>query len=72
MSRVAVLVVLILLYLLHFDFWFWHDSQVVLGLPVGLLYHVLYCLLVAGMLALILRSMRVSGRDRHSSDAVEP
>lgn len=72
MSRVAALVVLILLYLLHFDFWFWHNSEVVLGLPVGLLYHLLYCLLVAGILALILRSFGVYGRDRRSPDAVEP
>ncbi|HUV13353.1 MAG TPA: DUF3311 domain-containing protein [Acidobacteriota bacterium] len=33
-----------ILYILHNDWWFWDDPQLVLGLPVGLLYHLLLCL----------------------------
>ncbi len=33
------------LFLLHQDLWFWKDSTLVFGfLPVGPLYHVLFCL----------------------------
>lgn len=35
---------LILLFLLHNDFWFWHDARLISGLPVGLLYHIAYCI----------------------------
>lgn len=43
------------LYVLHNDLWLWHDPRVVLGLPVGLLYHVLYCLAVTLVMALLVR-----------------
>ena len=40
---------LILLAVLHQDFWWWHDSTLVLGfLPVGLAYHAFYSV-VAGL-----------------------
>lgn len=31
----------------HHDFWWWHDATLILGLPVGLLYHFGYCLLAS-------------------------
>ena len=41
------------LYLLHTDLWLWSDSRTVLGLPVGLAYHLGFCaaasLLFAGL-----------------------
>ena len=46
---------LILAYLLHNDLWLWHDAGVVLGLPVGLTYHVAYCLVVAVLMAVLIR-----------------
>ncbi len=46
---------LALLYLLHNDLWLWHDERLVLGLPVGLTYHVLYCLATAVVMALLVR-----------------
>lgn len=55
MKRSLVLLVLLTLYLLHYDFWLWQRPQVVLGLPVGLLYHFLYCLAVSIVLALLIR-----------------
>ena len=42
-TRRLVYAVLLLVYLLHNDLWLWHDSSIVLGLPVGLLYHVGFC-----------------------------
>lgn len=35
---------LLVLFILHNDFWFWGTSKIVLGIPVGLLYHILFCL----------------------------
>lgn len=34
---------LILLLLLHNDVWWWDDATLVLGLPVGLAFHVALC-----------------------------
>lgn len=39
----AVIVALIF----HNDFWWWRDATLVLGLPVGLLYHFGYCLVAS-------------------------
>ena len=44
---------LALLYLLHNDLWLWSDSRRVLGLPVGLTYHLLFCLVSALLLGLL-------------------
>ena len=35
---------LVVLYLLHNDLWFWNDPTLVLGLPIGLLYHIGFCI----------------------------
>ena len=42
---------LVLLFLLHNDFWFWETPQLVLGLPVGLLYHIGFCLVAVLLMA---------------------
>jgi hypothetical protein len=57
LRRSVVLFLLGILYLLHFDFWFWQRNDLILGLPVGLLYHGIYCLVVAAVLAWILRGV---------------
>lgn len=44
-----------LLFLLHNDWWFWNDGRIVLGLPIGLLYHVVYMLATAAVMALVVR-----------------
>ncbi len=46
---------LLILFLLHQDFWFWDDARLVGGLPVGLAYHIAYCVAVAGLFALLIR-----------------
>ena len=44
---------LALAYLLHNDLWLWNDGRIVLGLPVGLLYHVVFCVAVAALMGLL-------------------
>ena len=54
--RVAVLLVLVL-FVLHQDFWWWTDARpVVFGiLPIGLFYHVAYTLVTALVLWALVR-----------------
>lgn len=48
--KVVLYVAIVLLTLLHQDFWLWDDPTLVLGfLPAGLAYHVLYSFLTAGL-----------------------
>ena len=41
------LLALVLLFVLHQDFWLWSDASIVLGLPVGLTYHIGICILAS-------------------------
>ena len=54
---------LVLLFLLHQDLWFWDDARKVAGLPVGLTYHVAYCLVASGLMALLVRFDRPKDED---------
>jgi hypothetical protein len=47
----------VLLYVLHQDFWFWHDARpLVFGfLPIGLFYHVVFTVATAGVLWLLVK-----------------
>ena len=46
----------IVVYVLHQDIWFWHDRTLVLGfLPIGLAYHAAYSILAAIMMAVLVR-----------------
>lgn len=45
----------VVVYLLHNDLWNWHDPSLMLGLPVGLLYHIGFCFMAAGLLFLLTR-----------------
>jgi len=51
----AVYGLLALLYVLHTDVWYWDDPRIVLGLPVGVTYHVLWTLAVTVAFALVVR-----------------
>ncbi len=46
---------LVLAAVLRLDLWLWTDPTRVLGLPVGMTYHVVYCLAVAGLMWLLIR-----------------
>ena len=48
MKKKAVYLALLVLAVLHQDFWFWDDSTLLFGfLPVGLAYHAVYSLVAA-------------------------
>ena len=49
---------LLALLALHHDLWWWNDASLVLGLPIGLTYHVVYCFAVTAVMALALRRRR--------------
>lgn len=54
--RHALLAVLVAaLYVLHQDLWYWHTARpIVFGvLPIGLAYHALYSIVVAGVMWLL-------------------
>lgn len=54
--KIALTLLVVLVYALHQDFWNWQSRDLVLGiLPVGLAYHAGYSLLAAGMMALLVR-----------------
>jgi hypothetical protein len=57
MKRVALVITIIALYVLHQDLWFWRTAKpLVFGfLPVGLFYHACYTLIVALVLAILVR-----------------
>ena len=55
MTRALLYAALVLACLLHNDLWLWDDPRIVAGLPVGLLYHVLFCLAVTVLLVLLVR-----------------
>lgn len=51
--RLVLYLLLFVLYLLHNDLWFWHDDRILLALPIGLLYHVGFCVAAALMMWLL-------------------
>ena len=54
--RFLLVSLLVLLALLHQDFWWWDDPTPVLGfLPIGLAYHALYSILAAVVWALAVK-----------------
>lgn len=60
---------LALLYLLHTDLWFWNDNRRLFGLPIGLTYHILFCLAVAALMLLLV--VRAWPRDLEVEDGEE-
>ena len=55
MSRVAATAIVLVLYALHQDIWFWHvATPIVFGvLPIGLFYHVAYTVITAVVMAVL-------------------
>ena len=46
---------LVVAFVVRNDFWWWDDRRSLLGLPIGLTYHVLFCLAVALVMGLLVR-----------------
>jgi len=54
-ARRLILALLVVLFVLHNDLWLWNEPGPWLGLPAGLTYHILYCLVVTVVLLLLVR-----------------
>jgi hypothetical protein len=57
MRKLFLTVLVVAMYALHQDVWFWRTAQpIVLGLfPIGLFYHAMYAAAVALLMALLVR-----------------
>lgn len=53
--RLTAILALLALYLLHNDLWWWHSREFVLGLPIGLVYHIFYCFAAALLFFLLVK-----------------
>ena len=45
---------IVVLFLLHNDFWLWDNPRRLLGLPIGLLYHIGFCVAAAILMTLVI------------------
>ncbi len=43
LKKIVLYATLLLLFLLHNDWWLQHDGRLIMGIPAGLFYHVAYC-----------------------------
>ena len=50
-----VLLLLLILLVLHQNYWMWRDTSLVAGLPVNLLYHVALCLIVPVVMLVVVK-----------------
>jgi hypothetical protein len=57
------------LYLLHNDLWLWDDPSLVLGLPVGLLYHIGFCFAATVLMILLVNYAWPSELDSEEDQA---
>lgn len=56
MKKALLALATLIVYLLHQDFWFWKSARpLVLGLPIGLFYHLCYCLLASLLMWLLVK-----------------
>ncbi len=57
MNRFLITVAVVVLYLLHQDYWYWNSAKpLVFGmLPIGLFYHAVYSLVAVGFMFLLVR-----------------
>lgn len=53
--RAGLYVALLLVWVLHNDLWLWDDPGLVLGLPIGLVYHVGYTVVVSSLMFVLAR-----------------
>ena len=63
--RNVVYGLLVLLYVLHTDVWYWTDPRIVASLPIGVTYHVVWTLLVSAVFWLAVRHAWPSELERN-------
>jgi hypothetical protein len=66
MPRSALFLIVLAVYALHQDVWFWRSARpLVFGfLPIGLAYHAAYSVLAAALMALLVRQAWPSALER--------
>ena len=70
MKRILLVVAVVVLYLLHQDFWFWRSSRLVFGfIPVGLFYHACFSVAAALLMWLLVTFAWPSHLEREIEDA---
>ncbi|HQR32255.1 MAG TPA: hypothetical protein PLK30_05930 [Blastocatellia bacterium] len=57
MKQLLLIFLIVALYLVHQDFWFWNSATpLVFGfLPIGLFYHLVYTLVISGVMWLLVK-----------------
>jgi hypothetical protein len=72
MSRIAATLIVLGLYALHQDTWFWNDATpLVFGvLPIGLFYHVAYTVGTAVVMAVLVKTCWPSHLEFETSERV--
>mgnify|MGYP002621646729 CR=1 FL=1 len=55
MKRLVPLLPVLALLVLHTDVWLWNDATMLWGLPIGLSYHVGFCVAAMAALAILVR-----------------
>ncbi len=72
MSRIAATLIVLGLYALHQDVWFWNDATpLVFGvLPIGLFYHVAYTIVTAVVMAVLVKTCWPSHLDSETEASV--
>ncbi len=57
MKQLLLIFLIVALYLVHQDFWFWNSATpLVFGfLPIGLFYHLVYTLVISGVMWLLVQ-----------------
>lgn len=69
-SRRVVLILFVVLFVLHHDFWAWADRRLVLGfLPLGLFYHALFSVAAGVLWALANRYAWPDALERWADEA---
>ena len=67
--KVLAYILLLILFVLHQDFWLWTDRSIVLQfLPVGMAYHVGYTLVTAGLWVFVIKALWPSHLERWAED----
>jgi hypothetical protein len=74
MKKPIVYLAAIVLYILHHDWWNWDNRSLVLGLPVGLAYHVCFCVAASVLMFCLVRfawpaHLEVDVKDMHPEKA---
>ena len=69
--RKTLYLALLALYLLHKDLWNWQSPALLCGLPVGLVYHIAFCVAMAVLMALLVKYAWPSQLEIEEDDSVD-